>query len=137
MSNSHPLHFNLIAAAHAAMIEHGFQPDFRKAPIPNWPQFKHILNYPLHRVHRTSGDWSGLPSTTTLQKDLDQIEWAEQLPDGRIRVLIGVADVDARVAEVRCSISMPAAKPPPFTRSESLPHASVGALRGYYLAQRE
>ena len=28
MNSSHPFHFNLVAAAHAAMIEHGFQPDF-------------------------------------------------------------------------------------------------------------
>ena len=28
MSSSHPYHFNLVAAAHASMIEHGFQPDF-------------------------------------------------------------------------------------------------------------
>ncbi len=28
MHSNHPLHFNLIAAAHASMIEHGFQPDF-------------------------------------------------------------------------------------------------------------
>jgi exoribonuclease-2 len=40
--------------------------------------------------------WSSIDNDTS--KDLDQIEWAEQLPDGRIRVLIGVADVDARVA---------------------------------------
>jgi exoribonuclease-2 len=40
--------------------------------------------------------WSSIDNDTS--KDLDQIEWAEHLPDGRIRVLIGVADVDARVA---------------------------------------
>ena len=28
MSSCHPFHFNLVVAAHAAMIEHGFQPDF-------------------------------------------------------------------------------------------------------------
>jgi hypothetical protein len=28
MSNGQPTHFNLVAAAHASMIEHGFQPDF-------------------------------------------------------------------------------------------------------------
>ena len=28
MHSNHPFHFNLVAAAHAAMIEHGFQPDF-------------------------------------------------------------------------------------------------------------
>jgi len=31
MSSSHPFHFNLVVAAHAAMIEHGFQPDFPAA----------------------------------------------------------------------------------------------------------
>ena len=28
MHSTKPLHFNLVSAAHAAMIEHGFQPDF-------------------------------------------------------------------------------------------------------------
>jgi len=28
MHSSQPVHFNLVAAAHATMIEHGFQPDF-------------------------------------------------------------------------------------------------------------
>jgi exoribonuclease-2 len=41
--------------------------------------------------------WSSIDNDTS--HDLDQIEWAEQLADGRIRVLIGVADVDARVHE--------------------------------------
>ncbi len=41
--------------------------------------------------------WSSIDNDTS--KDLDQIEWAEQLPDGRIRVLVGVADVDARVSK--------------------------------------
>ena len=39
--------------------------------------------------------WSSIDNDAS--KDLDPVEWAEQLPDGRIRVLIGVADVDVRV----------------------------------------
>jgi len=98
MPVSHPFHFNLVAAAHAAMIEHGFQPDFpagsdqqlsaiqahqaEMPPIAGFQDLRSLL-------------WSSIDNDTS--RDLDQIEWAEQLPDGRIRVLIGVADVDARV----------------------------------------
>jgi exoribonuclease-2 len=99
MHNNHPLHFNLVAAAHAAMIEHGFQPDFpagtetELAAIQAQPQVPAVPGaQDLRRLL-----WSSIDNDTS--KDLDQIEWAEQLPDGRIRVLIGVADVDARVAE--------------------------------------
>ena len=28
MQSTQPLHINLVAAAHAAMIEHGFKPEF-------------------------------------------------------------------------------------------------------------
>ncbi|MGB6743655.1 MAG: RNB domain-containing ribonuclease [Terracidiphilus sp.] len=96
-----PYHFNLVAAAHAAMIEHGFQPDFPAAAaaelatiqaetdsgtdLPSGPEIKDMRALL----------WSSIDNDTS--KDLDQIEWAEQLPDGRIRVLVGVADVDFRV----------------------------------------
>ncbi len=96
----HPFHFNLVAAAHAAMIEHGFQPDFPAGtdkelaaieaaiqsnalpPGAGIQDLRHLL-------------WSSIDNDTS--KDLDQIEWAERLADGRIRVLVGVADVDERV----------------------------------------
>ena len=97
MHSSQPQHFNLVAAAHASMIEHGFQPDF---PAGTDTQLAAIEAHP--ETPSTPGIqnlssllWSSIDNDTS--KDLDQIEWAEQLSDGRIRVLVGVADVDARV----------------------------------------
>ena len=55
--------------------------------------------------------WSSIDNDTS--KDLDQIEWAEQLPDGRIRILVGVADVDARVSKAPSSTPTRSLKPPP------------------------
>ena len=97
MQPSQPIHFNLVAAAHAAMIEHGFQPDF---PAGIDTELSAIEAHPEPPAAPGAQDlrkllWSSIDNDTS--KDLDQIEWAEQLPDGRIRVLIGVADVDARV----------------------------------------
>jgi exoribonuclease-2 len=99
MSSSHPFHFNLVVAAHAAMIEHGFQPDF---PAGTDKELSAIQAHPEPPAVAGIQDlrsllWSSIDNDTS--KDLDQIEWAEQLPDGRIRVLIGVADVDARIAK--------------------------------------
>jgi exoribonuclease-2 len=37
--------------------------------------------------------WSSIDNTES--RDLDQIEWAEKLPNDVIRLLVGIADVDA------------------------------------------
>ncbi len=99
MNNGHPYHFNLVTAARASMLEHGFQPDF---PAGTETELATIQAGAGNHAAPDSQDlrgllWSSIDNDTS--KDLDQIEWAEQLPDGRIRVLVGVADVDARVAE--------------------------------------
>ena len=92
-------HFNLMAAAHAAMLEHGFKPDF---PAGADKELAAIAAEPAVPASTTGFSdlrhllWSSIDNDTS--KDLDQIEWAERLADGRIRVLVGVADVDARVS---------------------------------------
>ena len=97
MHSNQPVHFNLVAAARAVMIEHGFQPDF---PAGTDTELAAIEAHPELPDAPGARDlrgllWSSIDNDTS--KDLDQIEWAEQLKDGRIRVLVGVADVDARV----------------------------------------
>lgn len=90
-------HFDLSAAAERCMQEHGFHPEFsgdaqqQLAAIiaaANTPGDEHLTDL-RHLL------WSSIDNDDS--RDLDQIEWAEQLPDGRIRVLIGVADVDGTV----------------------------------------
>src|SRR6202020_2240563 len=97
MHSTKTLNFNLVAAAHADMIQNGFQPDF---PAGTDTELANIKAQPELPAVPGAQDlrsllWSSIDNDTS--KDLDQIEWAEQLPDGRIRVLVGVADVDARV----------------------------------------
>lgn len=92
----------MIAAAQTAMQEHGFEPEF-SAEARN--QLAGILaNPPAADSSQRSGLtdlrsllWSSIDNDTS--KDLDQIECAESLPDGRIRVRVGVADVDGTVGK--------------------------------------
>jgi exoribonuclease R len=89
------------------MQEHGFQPEFSAAAQK---QLAEILAN-SHEAHPSVPEpdpqlegtdlrgllWSSIDNDTS--KDLDQIEYAESLPDGRIRVLVGVADVDGTVKQ--------------------------------------
>lgn len=102
MYANHGAHFNLSAAARAAMIEHGFQPDFPAGTDEQLAEIAAEIAAQPAAAGIADGLkdlrgllWSSIDNDTS--RDLDQIEWAEQLPDGRIRVLVGVADVDARV----------------------------------------
>src|SRR5487761_2144811 len=104
MHSSHPNHFNLITAAHAAMLEHGFQPDFPDGTDAELASIASHSEPPSANESIASEFqdlrsllWSSIDNDTS--KDLDQIEWAQQLPDGRIRILVGVAVVDARVCQ--------------------------------------
>ncbi len=90
-------HVNLRAAAHQAMIDRGFRPDFEPAveaelarlrqapgpaPSPGVADLRSLL-------------WSSIDEVES--RDLDQAEVAETLPGGDTRVRVAIADVDGLV----------------------------------------
>jgi VacB/RNase II family 3'-5' exoribonuclease len=99
MNSSHPAHFDLQAAAKQVMLEHRFEPDF---PPEVATQLAELKARPPQVA--PGGDvrdlrqmlWSSIDNDTS--RDLDQIEVAERLPTGEIKVLVGIADVDAFVS---------------------------------------
>jgi VacB/RNase II family 3'-5' exoribonuclease len=94
MSTHHP--FDLEAAARQSMIEHGFEPDFSPEVAQELTGLKTIPPRPKASVQDLRHLlWSSIDNDTS--RDLDQIEYAETLANGDVRVLIGIADVDAYV----------------------------------------
>jgi exoribonuclease-2 len=100
MNDPRPSSINLPAIAQQVMQAHGFQPDF-----PPEAQ-KQLADISAHPPQLTPSDkvrdlrnllWSSIDNDTS--KDLDQIEVAERLPNGDVKVMIGIADVDAFVAK--------------------------------------
>lgn len=97
MNNPNPTHFDLQAAARQLMLENGFEPDFPPAVQQQLAQIK------SSRPQSAPGDvrdlrnllWSSIDNDTS--RDLDQIEYAEKLPDGTTKVMVGIADVDSFV----------------------------------------
>jgi exoribonuclease-2 len=87
----------LAQRAHQTMIENGFEPEFSSAV---WEQMKRIEDAGEPAANPAIKDlrsllWSSIDNASS--RDLDQIEWAERLPNGDIRVLVGIADVDVLV----------------------------------------
>ena len=89
--------FDIKARARRAMLDAGFNPDFpsqvsrqTQAAKPTTPGNGSIRDL-------RSLLWSSIDNDTSM--DLDQVEYAEKLPDGAVRLLVGIADVDAVVPE--------------------------------------
>jgi len=94
--DSNPSHLDLQAAAKEIMLEHGFQPDF---PPTVAEQLSQLRDHPP-QVTATSNVrdlrsllWSSIDNDTS--RDLDQIEVAERGSNGEVKIMIGIADVDA------------------------------------------
>ncbi len=87
----------LTQRAHQAMLENGFEPEFSPEV---WEQLARIRTEGMPISDPPVKDlrellWSSIDNASS--RDLDQIEWAEALPNEEIRVLVGIADVDALV----------------------------------------
>jgi VacB/RNase II family 3'-5' exoribonuclease len=86
---SHP-QVDLAAIARQEMIERGFEPDMPQAAIAQAEANGQAMDASLPDLRGLL--WSSLDNDDS--RDLDQIEWAERTAAG-IRVLVGIADVDA------------------------------------------
>jgi exoribonuclease-2 len=82
------------------MAANGFHPEFSDEVRAQIAKLKGSAAQPPHDASvKDLRDllWSSIDNDTS--RDLDQIEVAERLPNGAIRILIGIADVDALVAK--------------------------------------
>src|SRR6266404_9467286 len=97
--HSHAGSLDLRAIAHQAMLDAGFSPDMPRSVTAE------VQDLNSHEQDRSTGPardlrsllWSSIDDAKS--RDLDQVEYVERLPDGILRVLIGIADVDARVEQ--------------------------------------
>src|SRR5579863_7664435 len=98
MNDVRSSHLDLQATAKQVMLAHGFEPEFPPQIAQQLAELKvHPPQVTPSSDVRDLGNllWSSIDNDTS--KDLDQIEVAERLPTGDIKVLIGIADVDAFV----------------------------------------
>jgi len=98
MPNAHPTHLDLQSVAREVMQQRGFDPDFPAAVQQQLTELR--AHPPQIAAGKDIRDlrnllWSSIDNDTS--RDLDQIEYAERRADGDIKVLIGIADVDAFV----------------------------------------
>lgn len=75
------------------MLHDGFRPDFPLDVLAEANAAKSPTSSTCKDLRGLA--WSSIDNTQS--RDLDQIEWAEQQSDGSIRILVGIADVDAVV----------------------------------------
>ena len=87
--------FDLNARAHQAMLEAGFQPDFPPEVVVQARQLPAPKDSGTPARDLRSLLWSSIDNDSS--RDLDQVEYVEKLPDGTVRLLVGIADVDASV----------------------------------------
>jgi exoribonuclease-2 len=100
MQDPNPSHLDLQDTAKEIMQQHGFQPDF---PAQVQAQLLTLGKQPVASPPRDVRDmrnllWSSIDNDTS--RDLDQIEVAERASSGEVKVMIGIAEIDALVPKL-------------------------------------
>ena len=100
MPNNNPPQLDLQATAKQIMQQRGFEPDF---PAEVAAQLASLKGHPQIAPSNGLRDlrnllWSSIDNDTS--RDLDQIEVAEGSSNGDVKVMIGIADVDAFVSKL-------------------------------------
>ena len=98
MPDANPSHLDLQAIAKQIMQQRGFEPDFPPQVSQQLADLK--AHPPQIAVANDIRDlrnllWSSIDNDTS--RDLDQIEVAERATNGDVKVMVGIADVDAFV----------------------------------------
>ncbi len=99
--NDHKIQPNwLTERAQRTMLENGFEPEFSASVFDQLSQINKINSEDILSSKAPVQDlrhvkWSSIDNRTS--RDLDQVEWAERLTNGDIRLLVGIADVDASI----------------------------------------
>src|ERR1700682_1663687 len=94
-------HIDLKAAARQEMLDEGFHPDFsaeaqaQVASLETGDGAHSLTSFAADVRDLRDLLWSSIDNDTS--RDLDQIEVAEPLSNGGVRILIGIADVDSAV----------------------------------------
>jgi exoribonuclease-2 len=100
MPNANPSHLDLQAIAKQVMQQHGFEPDFPpQVPLQLGDLKAHPPQIAAGKDVRDLRNllWSSIDNDTS--RDLDQIEVAERVSNGDVKIMIGISDVDAFVAK--------------------------------------
>jgi len=96
--NNHRQQVDLAALAWRAMREHGLEPEFPPAAVAQ----VETLTGPARDDSPDVRDLRALPWVSIDNddsRDLDQLSVAEPLPEGRTRIMVAIADVDALVKD--------------------------------------
>ncbi|MEO7086009.1 MAG: RNB domain-containing ribonuclease [Gemmatimonadaceae bacterium] len=88
-------HFDIAAAARRVVTAAGFDVDLPPAAAQQLSTIQAPATMPPGVKDMRDRLWSSIDNTES--RDLDQIEIAERLPDGSIRLIVAIADVDSLV----------------------------------------